>query len=754
MARFSEESAEHIANIERDLLRLETKPGDRALVENMMREAHTMKGAASMMGLDDIARLSHDFEDSLLTMTDCDSPDDEVSFESLFGMLDRIAQGLDAGRAPAGSDGAASDGPRASVVASGAATSDVPRAAAPSDTEAPTQAALPSRPSAEAMRSRRTDREAPSGAVAPRDVSERSAGADALQRESIRVEVSKLDELMNLAGELVIARTRLDERLRSVETLLADARGNESGLRLDRSAFENGNPANDATLEADEADRHNAAKRLGGLVDELRRDADGLSFTVSQVQNRVMETRMLPLQVVFDRFPRAVRDLAREQGKSARILITGEDTELDKTVLEQIRDPLMHILRNAVAHGLESPLEREKQGKSATGTIELRAYCRGSQVIIEIEDDGRGIDSEAVMAAAVEAGIVSETDAGRLTEAQTYDLLFEPGFTTQGAVSQLSGRGVGMDVVKEDVTRLKGQIEVSSVSGKWTRFALSLPLTLAITSVLIVKVGGSDFALPLDSIEETLRVGADEIKRIQGRQAVCIRDEIIPLVSLREALKLGGAGKDTEERGLPAVVVRAGGAKLVLVADGLGGRLDVVAKSLGSHLVRVKHIAGATLSGSGRVVPILDVPSIVRDASAVCSPATGGAAPEQTQQRRGAVLLVEDSAITRDLERSILRAANYEVDVAQDGVEGLGMLAQREYALVITDVSMPRMDGMEMIRRMRSESRYADVPVIVVSSKDTAEERLQGMEAGASAYLGKKSFDQAQLLETVQRLIG
>lgn len=697
MARFSEESAEHLANIERDLLKLETTPKDRALVESVMREAHTMKGAASMMGLEEIAKLSHDFEDSLLTMTGGDTPDDEVSFGRLFGMLDRIAQGLGARSAAA-------------------------NAGVPTPSEPPGGTAAPVVP---------VDR-APSA-----DVPERSVGADALHRESIRVEVSKLDELMNLAGELVIAKTRLDEKLNRVEGLLSEARGIEGAPR----GADGGRP-------------HVAAKRLGCLVDELRRDADGLSFTISQVQNRVMETRMLPLQVVFDRFPRAIRDLAREQGKSVRMVVTGEDTELDKTVLEQVKDPLMHLLRNAVGHGLESPLEREQQGKGATGTIELRAYCRGSQVVIEIEDDGRGIDGKAVRAAAVRLGIVGEADAERLSDTQAFDLLFEPGFTTRGGVSQLSGRGVGMDVVKADITRLKGQIEVSSAPGKGTRFVLSLPLTLAVTSVLLVKVGDGDFALPLDNIEETLRVRNDEVKRIQGRQAVCVRDEIIPLVSLREALNLGAAHGDLGERGLPAVIVRSGGVKLALAADGLEGRLDVVAKSLGSHLTHVRHVAGATLSGDGSVIPILDIPSLVRDAAVVCAPASRQVLSEDARPRRGAVLVVEDSVITRDLERSILRAANYDVDVASDGAEGLSMLAQREYSLVITDVSMPRMDGIEMIRYMRADKRCGDIPVIVISSKETDEERLRGMEAGASAYLGKRSFDQAQLLETVQRLIG
>ncbi len=532
---------------------------------------------------------------------------------------------------------------------------------------------------------------------------------------------------MNLVGELVIGKTRLDERLSRIEEVASASRGSEE---------------------------QGSIEGVGQLIDELRRAADSLSFTISQTQSSVMEVRMLPLQTVFSRFPRAVRDLAREEGKSVRLEMSGEETELDKTLLERVRDPLMHIFRNAVGHGIESPLEREELGKSPTGMIALRAYCRGSQVIIEVQDDGRGIDSEAVRAAAIRNGLLTDSDVSRMTDSQVLDLLFEPGFSTNSGVTELSGRGVGLDVVKADISRLKGQIEISSEPGSGTTFTLRLPLTLAITSALYVEIGNDTYALPLDNIEETIRVERDSVKRIQGRDAISVRDEIIPLAALRDALGIGSDVVATSPESTPVVIVKSGGSKLALGVDALSGRLDVVAKSLGTHLSHVKHVAGATLSGDGKVIPILDIPSIVRDAADIRREQLVEAVGDSCSGSRGKVLVVEDSVITRDLERSILQAANYDVEVAADGVEALNKLSESAFDLVMTDVSMPRMGGVELIGRMRADERLSAIPVIIISSQDREEDKRRGLEVGANAYLGKNSFDQMQLLDTVQRLVG
>jgi len=718
MARFSEETAEHLANLERDLLRLEGGPTDKRLVEDMMREAHTMKGAASMMELGEIATLSHDFEDSLLAMTAGERTPDGGSFERLFGMLDSLSTML------AESVGAAEAGAERICDASGESCSDEssedPREV--SDRATPpvvcAHNAVPAEPSGAGAQRRRASWRAES----PNAPATSEVGSS-----SVRVGITKIDELVNLVGELVIGKTRLDERLARLEELASASRS---------------------------CDEQSSVEGVSQLIDELRRAADSLSFTISQTQGSVMEVRMLPLQTVFSRFPRAVRDLAREEGKSARLEMSGEETELDKTLLERIRDPLMHIFRNAVGHGIESPLEREELGKSPTGMIALRAFCRGSQVIIEIQDDGRGIDSEAVRSAAVRKGLLTDSDASRMTESQVFDLVFEPGFSTNDGVTELSGRGVGLDVVKADISRLKGQIEISSEPGAGTTFTLRLPLTLAITSALYVKVGSDTYALPLDNIEETIRVERESVKRIQGRDAISVRDEIIPLATLRDALGIGSGAATKSPTSSPVVIVKSGGSKLALGVDALSGRLDVVAKSLGTHLTHVRHVAGATLSGDGTVIPILDIPSIVRDAAEIRREQVAEAVGDAWSGSRGKVLVVEDSVITRDLERSILQAANYEVEVAADGAEALNRLSEGDFDLVMTDISMPRMGGIELVGRMKADERLSAIPVIIISSQDREEDRRRGLEVGASAYLGKNSFDQMQLLDTVQRLVG
>jgi len=718
-SRFREETTEHLARLEADLLELEKDAGNRKLLEDMMREAHTMKGAASMMGHGRIANLAHAIEDALSRIGKGEVEPDQRYFELLFKTLDSVK----------------------------------PLLLGEGDGFADTQSApvAPERPAPRSDEGRVRDsgggRSEPSSegpSAAADGGADRATGGPPVgwstPVESIRVDVRKLNQLMNLVGELVIGKIRLDQRRAELDGLVPDVEelyqrvrqaGDEQLTRLARTV----------------------ADGLSRGMEELHRAADEMGFVVSQMQGSVMAVRMLPLDVLFGRFPRAVRDLSKQLEKPVELRIAGGETELDKTVLERIQDPLMHIVRNAVGHGIEPVEERRKIGKPETGTIELTACCKGSQVIIEVADDGRGIDPEKVRSAAVEKGIVSAEEAEHLTEAQVLDLLFAPGFTTRDGVSELSGRGVGLDVVRENVTQLKGHIEVSSEVGKGTRFTIRLPLTLAVTSALLVRIRGETFALPLDNIEETMRMESGEVKRVEGREAICVRDEIIPLVALGDVLGIPEPVRAEERRYVPVVVVGTGQRKLAVAVDELAGKLDVVAKNLGDHLAKVEHIAGATLSGTGTVIPILDVPSLMSEASRL----HGLDRPLQArreERKRGSVLVVEDSVITRDLERSILEAADYEVDVAKDGADALNKLAQGRYQLVLTDISMPVMDGIEMIREMRKDARLSEIPVIVVSSQESEDDVRRGLEAGATAYLGKKTFDQTDLLDTVERLIG
>jgi two-component system chemotaxis sensor kinase CheA len=499
-------------------------------------------------------------------------------------------------------------------------------------------------------------------------------------------------------------------------------------------------------------------KECGHLIEEFDRTADEIGFLTSQLQGSVLSVRMLPLDTLFAVFPRAVRDLAKELAKEVALEIHGEETELDKTMIEAIRDPLLHLLRNAVDHGMESPQERKRLGKPQIGRIDLRAYTRGSQVVIEVQDDGRGIDSKQIKAAAIRQGLLTQEEAQSLSDAEALDILYTPGFTTQTKVSMTSGRGVGLNVVRENVTNLKGLVELSSVLGQGTKFTLKLPLTLAVSLALFVEAYDEAFAIPLDHVLETLRVTQEAIKSVERREAISVRDEIIPLIRLGEVLGLerpkGSPNGPNDERETPVVIVGLAERKLAILVYSLKGKAEVVVKGLGDHLKKVAHIAGGTILGSGEIVLILDIPSLVRESSALPGLVKSLPGADANKRLLHSILVVEDSLITRDLEKSILESAGYKVGVAKDGLEALRNLSQDAYDLVITDISMPQMDGIELIAKMKQDKRLCLIPTIVLSSKESQEDKKRGLEAGASAYLAKSQFDQGELMKTIERLLG
>jgi len=745
ISRFKEETNDHLAELEKNLLRLERNTRDHQLLDDMMREAHTLKGSATMMGYKRIAELAHVFEDALLQIKQGGIDPGDPHFELLLEVLDTMKplmedkltwseSGVDQ---PHVEDLMNTLRKTFSFIGGRRATGSRKTRAAVKQQSPPGQKTPPEK-TASTVEAEGT------GTPREKTAAERTAQAPAVAElaESIRVDVNKLNQLMNLTEELVIEKIRVDQRKVDLNTL--SSKMEELHRRLSQTTDK------ESALEL----ARNLRRDYGHVVEEFSRTTDELGFLTSQLQQSVMGVRMLPLNVIFTKFPRAMRDLAKEEQKLIDFVIAGEETELDKTVIEKIQDPLMHILRNAVSHGIESPDERKKQGKAAAGTIELRAYPKGSQVIIEVDDDGGGVDTEKVKKAAVEKGVLSAEEAQRLSKAQALQLLFTAGLSTKTGVSQVSGRGVGLDVVRTNVTQLKGLIEIQSEIGKGSKFIIKLPLTLAITSALFVRVGNEIMALPLDNIEETIRITPQEIKTVEGREAITVRDEIIPLIRLGTVLGLSSPEEISEQEYVPVVIVGVAEKKLAILVDDMIGKLEVVAKNLGDHLRKVPHIAGATLLGTGAVVMILNIPSLIVEAGNLRGLEHLLPDTEEEAAKRPSILIVEDSFITRDLERSILEAANYTVGLAMDGAEALDRLAAEKYDLVLTDISMPGMDGIEMIKRMKSDKRFREIPVVVVSSKETEEDKKRGLEVGASAYLGKGSFDQTNLLDTVERLIG
>lgn len=699
IGRFKEETNEHVSRLEKCLLALEKNPQDLKLIEEMMREAHTLKGSATMMGFKRIADLSHAFEDALAKINEGEVEPGDPHFELLLKVLDTIKPLLE---------------DKLAWEDKGVAYPHVMNLE-------------------KQIEKMFRGGKAPTPTLSPREKLDPSPAGPALAlaepaAESVRVGVKKLDGLMNLVGELVTSKIRVDQRRVDLAHLASQVQ----------------------TLPLEWA--RPLTKKCGHLMEEFDRTADEIAFVTLQLQGSVLSVRMLPLEGLFAIFPRAVRDWGKELAKQVELEISGAETELDKTMIEAIQDPLLHLLRNAVSHGIESREERKRLGKPEIGRIDLRAYTRGSQVVIEVEDDGRGIDPHQVKAAAIRRGLVTAEEALALSDAEALDLLYTPGFTTEHEVSLASGRGVGLNVVREDVTKLKGLVDLSSSVGQGTKFTLKLPLTLAVSLALFVEAYEEDFAIPLDHILETLRVPPEEIRSVEHREAIAVRDEIIPLIRLGDVLGLTHR-RSFAETEKPVVIVGLAARKLAILVDRLKGKSEVVARSLGDHLKKVRHIAGSTILGTGEVVLILDIPSLIREASALPGLVRHLPGAEEKKGLRHSILVVEDSLITRDLERSILEAAGYQVGVAKDGEEALKRLAEEAYELVVTDITMPGMDGIELIRRMKQEERFRSIPTIVLSAKESEEDRKRGLETGASAYLLKSQFDQTALLQSLERLL-
>ena len=654
---FREETQERLDRIVEILLAVEagTPPADG--VDALFREFHTIKGAAGMLGLDEIRTLAHAVEDLLADAREQgDLPPDLV--EPLLAAADALRAQLrgdpDAAHA-ALLDQLTAHRARPEPAAAAAEAADAP-AAPPPPAEAPAR--------------------------------------------SIRVPARKLDRVLDLVGETVLHRRRLEHELA-------------------RQGRREQDPVQDELHQG------------GQLLEEL--------------QGAAVTMRTVPVASILGPLPRAVRDLAKAQGKEVEIEVTGAETELDRVILEGLAEPVTHLLRNAVSHGIEPPTERERRGKPRRGRVRLHAEQRGAMVAVGVTDDGQGVSQEVVREAA---------EAGSLA-----DVLTRPGFSTAAEVSDVAGRGVGLDAVKRHVESLGGSLEADSEPGAGTTVTLLLPLTLALLNVLLVERAGQVFALPLPSVQEA--VPTTDALWLAGRRHLEVRGDSLVLADLADVVGVGDAVATAPHA--PALVVTGSLGRIALLCDRLLGQEDVVVKPLGPVLAHVEGYLGAAVLGDGRVALILD-PARLATSGAAERPRVQPVAPRSAADRADQapaadvppkLLVVEDSFTVREVQRSLLEAAGYRVETARDGREGLERLrGDGDIALVVTDLEMPELDGFGLLEAIRSDPDRAALPVVVVTTRAAEEDRQRGLAAGADAYVVKGSFDQGALLETIERLIG
>ncbi|MHB8835878.1 MAG: hybrid sensor histidine kinase/response regulator [Candidatus Methylomirabilia bacterium] len=757
---YKAETEEHLQRLNAGLLRLEKSPRRTETLEEIFREAHSLKGAARMIGFEAVEKIAHGLEDLFSLARKGELDFDHKVFDVIFAALDDISKFTNAWLENPGAPSPPVDDLLERLRAVRVSDSVGPGPAAPSGpTAVPVAASLaqPSPTAGAGLPGSPAKATSVSACPVGRSVEEQEAAlpeAGVRQiEETIRVTTQKLDDLMNQVGEILVTRIKFDERL-------AEIRAIEHQIEQFQQAW--AAVRRRSGLGADPWVAREIGERVARLQDDIRHLATGfnedtlrITLVSGELQESINRVRMLPLSALFNLFPRLLRDIARQEGKEIDLVIEGGQTQLDKKIIEELKDPLTHLLRNALDHGIEKPEDRRLAGKRPAGRLRLSATQKASSVVIDIEDDGAGIDLERVRALALRRGFATVDELAEMNDQQVLGLVFRPGFSTKGMITDLSGRGVGLDVVLTNIEHMKGTITVSSVPGRGSIFSIRLPITLATTQALLVKVSGQAFAIPLAAVEFIGEIGLDHVTSVESREAVLIEDVPTALVRLHEILRLPEQSAPLEAGDkMPVVVLGSTDERVAFLVDDLLGEHEIVVKGLGGPLRRVRNISGASIAGDGAIVLILNVFDLIKASQKVRGLWLADKR-RAVDQRRGAtrVLVVDDSVTTRLLEKGILESNGYEVTLAVDGVDALEKLANGSFDLVVSDVEMPRMDGFEFTRRVRRDEAHRELPVVLVTSLASEEDKRAGVEAGADAYIVKGAFDQSNLIATIRQLL-
>jgi two-component system chemotaxis sensor kinase CheA len=676
---FLKEAQEHIGSLRANLLILEKEPDNKPLIHELLRNAHTLKGSARMLGFEDISVIGHRMEDFLKEMEDAARAVDSSAIDLLLQGTDAISRMTDA--LAKGED-------------------------SPVDLEKFIAAFDQGLSTADAF------------------IDEQHLATEAVG-DTVRTSVKTLDSLVNLLGELIINKKRFEDKSTELRTLARISGGTVPAGKV---------------MEFQQA---------------LEEDVLYLGYIIQELHAEAMALRMLPLKTITEGFVRMVRDLSKSQGKEVEFEIKGEHIEVDRLLLESLKPMLLHMLTNAVDHGIELPEERVARGKPAKGTIRLSASHEGNSVVIRIKDDGSGMDPKKIKQAALRRGVIDRDEAEMLRDEDALYLTLRQGFSTSEIVTDISGRGVGMDVVKMNIEKVKGNLVLKSEVGVFTEIQLQLPLTLAVLDALMVSCAGEQYAIPLSYVQETIKIRSEDIATVAGKEVLSVRNATVPLFSLSRILGAEEHGATISGGKVAAVILKQRDQVIACTIDKNNGTSEIVVKSLGSQLKRVRHTFGATIMGDGNPALILDVADIFATAEGVSSGGLRKALQEsQSFVARGKVLVVDDSITTRTMEKSILIANGYEVVIAVSAEDALDKIREMTFDLVISDVEMPGLNGFELTSRLRSLDEYRTVPVIIVSSLAKDEHKRKAIEAGAQAYIVKGAFEQGTLLDTVETLIG
>ena len=759
---FSVEADEHLQAITSGLLALEQSPPaprKKEIVETVFRDAHSLKGAARAVSRGDIESVCQALESIFSQWKQKDTPVAAETFDLLNRAIDLLARLL---RIPDAATGAAERGEITNLVrqlgvplpARAIPPPEIPQAA-PSAQEPEPPAAAPFRQAPVRLRSgpEPVERQGPEPVEGEPDVQQIA--------ETVRIPMAKMDALLRHAEEMIAVKliaSRHATELRALGVLVEGWHKQWAKVRdLTRTGLAGQSPAAlerlAGFLDWNQDHMISVEKHLTRLASAAEQDARGIAALVNDLLDDTKRLVMLPFAALLDVFPKLVRDLSRSQGKEIALRLRGREVEIDKRILQEMKDPLIHLVRNSIDHGIEKPAGRTAAHKPAAGTLTIAvSRLDGSKVEILVTDDGAGIDVEEVKAAAVRNGAISAEDAQALAEPAALALIFDSGVSTSPIITEISGRGLGMAIVREKVEKLGGQIAIETVRGAGTAFRIVLPVTLATFKGVVVKAGGQSFVIPTAKIERIQRVRRDDIGTVENRETILFDGQAVALARLDEVLGL--PPRPAEGAFIEVVVLGSADKRIGFAVDAVLNEREVLVKIIGKPLLRVRNVAGATILATGMPAIILNTSDLFK--SAVRAAATPRLAPPPEAGgpvRAREILVADDSVTSRMLLKNILESAGYRVTTAVDGAEALTALKSHDFDLLVSDVEMPRMDGFDLTAKVRADKKLAELPVVLVTALSSREHQERGIDVGANAYIVKGSFDQSNLLDVLRKLV-
>ncbi len=749
---FKVETEEHVSAISSGLIELEQSPTEarrRQIIEVVFREAHSLKGAARSVNRTDVERVCQSMENLLAALKREEVSPSSGVFDLLFQGVDAVTRLLEGGKERTSEERAFFPELRERLSAA-ARGEEIPAPAAavevgPAAEEKKEVAPLPSMP---------------------------AGGPPAHGAETIRIPRHKMDSLLLQVEELIAIKLIACQHLSELREIRAEVdHWTKEWTRihplLRKTAYTNDGAGGDRCAPDGTAGaitgflewHQPVAKTISGQLALLKKTFDGDSRTIGTMIDSLLEdikdVLMFPCSSLLDIFPKVVRDLSREQGKEIDFRVSGGEIEIDNRILQELKDPLVHIIRNSIDHGIETPEKRIRKRKPPRGKLAICvSQTDGGKVEILIADDGGGIDPERVRSLAVSKGIITPEEASHLGEQEAISLIFQSGFSTAPAVTTLSGRGLGLAIAREKIERLGGTVAVETHNDSGTVFRILIPLTRATFRGTLVRVGERIFAIPTMNVERVVSAPRESIKTVENVETIELHGKAASLVRLGVTLEMADDGREEDAKAVPVLVLGSGGSRIAFEVDEVLNEQEIIVKSLGRQLSRVRNIAGATVLGTGKVVLVLNVSDLLKSAmknAGKISMVSG--IPAGSRKKRKTILVVEDSITARTLLKNILESVGYGVVTAVDGVDGFTALRSRTFDLVVSDVQMPRMNGLELTEKIRATKESQNLPVILVTGLESPEDRRKGVAAGANAYFVKSSFDQTDLLSAIRRMI-